>query len=67
MGKNLKFRINVKSSSSLVENHNLRRKTAMRIKFDLNSVERRSTAGTKLRVDQIKRKMEAKFKKPTNI
>ena len=47
------------------ENHNLRRKTAIEIKIDFNRKKNHfSLADTKLHVDQIQRKMEAKFSKP---
>ena len=46
------------------ENHNLRSKTAKNIKFDFNTKKKRSfIAVNKLQVDEIKRKIEAKFKK----
>ena len=44
------------------ENHTLRRKTAVMIEFDFNRNKKHSLiADNKLQVDQIKRKMEAKF------
>ena len=47
------------------EPHNLRRKTAMKTKFDFNKKKEHSLiADPKLQVDQSKRKMEAKFNKP---
>ena len=47
------------------ENHNLRRKTAINIKFDFNRKKKQSfIADNKLQVDQIKRKIEANFNKP---
>ena len=45
------------------EHHNLRRKTAIRTKFELSRKERKKEhsliADSKLQIDQIKRKMEA--------
>ena len=47
------------------ESDNLRCKIAKKIEIDLSRKEKHSLiADTKLQVDQIKRKMEAKFKKP---
>ena len=47
------------------EHHNLRRKTAIQTKFELSRKKEHSLiADTKLNVDQIKGKMEAKFTKP---
>ena len=46
------------------ENHNVRRKTAIKIEFDFNRKKNNSfIADNKLQVDQIKRKVEAKFNK----
>ena len=46
------------------ENHNLRRKTLIKIKFDFNRTKKHSfIADNKLQVDQIKRKIEEKFSK----
>ena len=55
----------MKSRSTEPEDHNLKRKTA--IKTDLEFIRKKEhtlIADTKLQVDQIKRKMEAKFNKP---
>ena len=50
------------------ENHNLRRKPAIKIESEFSRKEKDSfIADTKPHVDQIKRKMEAKFKKPIFI
>ena len=50
------------------EHHNLRRKFAIKSKFEFNKKNDHSLiADTKLQVDQIKRKMEAKFNKPLFI
>ena len=47
------------------EHHNLRRKTAKKTKFEFcRKKEHSLIAYTKLQVDQLKRKMEAKFNKP---
>ena len=47
------------------EHHNLRRKTAIKTKFEFSrKKEHALIAGTKLQVEQIKRKIEAKFNKP---
>ena len=47
------------------EHHNLRRETAIKTKFVFSRKKEHSlNADTKLQVDQIKRKMEAKFNKP---
>ena len=44
------------------ENHNLMRKNAIKNNFEINREKENSLiADTKLQVDQIKRKMEAKF------
>ena len=44
------------------ENHNLSRKTAIKIEFDFNRKKKHFLiADKKLQVDQIKRKIEAKF------
>ena len=46
------------------ENHNLRRKTAIKIEFDFNRRKNYSfIADNKLQVDQFKRKIKAKFTK----
>ena len=46
------------------EHHNLRRMTAKKTKFKFSRKKEHSlVADTKLQVDQIKRKMEAKFNK----
>ena len=46
------------------ENHNLRHKTAINIEFEFNRKKKQSfIADNKLQVDQIKSKIEAKFKK----
>ena len=46
------------------ENHNLSRKTAVKIEFDFNKKKKHSfIADNKLQVDQIKRKIEAKSNK----
>ena len=67
MGKYLNFFL--KKLVSLVvskpEHHNLRRKTAMKTQFEfIRKKEHFLIADTKLQVDQIKRKIEAKFNKP---
>ena len=47
------------------EHHNLRRKTAIETNFEFSRKNGHSLiADTKLQVDQSKRKMGAKFKKP---
>ena len=47
------------------EHPNLRRKFAIKTKFEFSKKKAHSSiADTKLQVDQIKRKMEAKFNKP---
>ena len=66
MGKYLKIK---KKLLNLVvskpEHHNLRRKTAIKTKFEFGRKKEHSLIDeTKLQVDQIKRKMEAKFNKP---
>ena len=61
--KNLKK--NVKSGSIKARYHNLRRKIAIKTKFEFSRKKEHSLiAETKLQVDQIKRKMEANFNKP---
>ena len=66
MDKNLKIK---KVMCNLVvskpEQHNFRRKTAIKTKFEFSRKKEHSVnADTELQVDQIKRKMEAKFNKP---
>ena len=66
MGKYLKI---LKNMWNLVvskpERHNLRRKTTINTIFECcRKKEHSLIADTKLQVDQIKRKMEAKFNKP---
>ena len=61
--------INTKNMWNLVvskpENHNLRRETAINIEFVFSRKKKHSfIADTKPQNDQIKRKMEATFKKP---
>ena len=70
MGKYLKIK-KKKMWNLLVskpEHHNLRRKTAIKTKFEFSRNKRKKEhsliADTKLQVDQIERKMEAKFNKP---
>ena len=47
------------------ENHNLKRKTAIKTNFEFSKRREHSLiADTKLQVDKIKKKMEANFKKP---
>ena len=63
MGKYLK--IKKKKLVSKPEHHDLRRKTAIKTKFEFSRKKEHSLiADTKLQVDQFKRKMEAKFNKP---
>ena len=66
MGKYLKI---LKNLWNLVvsqpEHENLRRKNAIKTKFELSGKKEHSLiADTKLQFDQSKRKMEAKFNKP---
>ena len=49
---------------SVPEHNNLRRKTAIKTKFEFRKKEHFLIADTKLQGDQSKRKMEAKFNKP---
>ena len=79
MGKLLKiFLKNVKScniklynktiSCNIIEKHNLRRTTGIKIEFDFNRRKKHSFIGdNKLQVDQIKRKLEANFNKSSFI
>ena len=61
MGKYLKIKKNLKSTSIKASSHNLRRKTAIKIEFDFNRKKKHSfIADNKLQVDQNKRKIEAK-------
>ena len=47
------------------EHRNLRRKTAIKTNFEISRKKEHSLiADTKLQIDQIKKKMEAKFNKP---
>ena len=67
MGKYLK--ITKKNCEIIIvskpEHHNLRSKTAIMTKFEISRKKDHSLiADTKLQVDQIKRKMKAKFNKP---
>ena len=57
MGKYLKIKKKWNLSVSTPENHNLRRKTALKIEFHFNGKKKHSlNADNKLQVDQIKRK-----------
>ena len=69
MGKYLKIK---KKMWNLVvskpEQHNLRRKTTIKTIFEFSRKKEHSLiADTKLQVDQLKRKLEASFKKPLFI
>ena len=66
MGKYLKIKKKMWNVVvSKPEHHNLRRKTAIKTKIEFSrKKEHSSIADTMLKVDQIKRKMEAKFNKP---
>ena len=60
-----KNRKNWNLSVSKPENHNLSRKTAIKIDCEFSRKKKFSfSADTLLKFDQIKRKMEAKFNKP---
>ena len=65
MVKYLKIKKNWNQVVSKPEHHNLKRKTAIKTTFEFSREKEHSLiADTKLQVDQIKRKMEAKFNKP---
>ena len=66
MGKYLKNKKKLwKLVVSKPEHHNLRRKTAIKTKFEFSRKKEHSLiADPKLQDDQSKRKMEAKFNKP---
>ena len=65
MVKYLKIKKNCNLVVSKPEHHNLRRKTAIKTKFEFSRKKEHSLiADTKLQNDQIKRKIEAKFNKP---
>ena len=64
MGKYLKIKKNWNLLVTKPEHENLRRKTAIKTKFELSRKREHSLiADTKLQFDQSKRKMEAKFNK----
>ena len=68
MGEYLKIKKMWNLVVSKPENHNLIRKTSIKIEYEFIRKRKHSfIADTKLQVDQIKRKIEANFNKPLFI
>ena len=64
MGKYSKRKKNMKSSSIKARTPKFKRETAIKTEFELSRKKEHSLiADTKLKIDQINRKMEAKFNK----